>query len=80
MTLIGVGGNGSVVSLVLTGESAQLAKELEPLDAIHLAHRLIEEALAIRRHEAAIRPKRRPSGHVEAVSYTHLTLPTNREV
>jgi hypothetical protein len=50
MTLVGIGGNGRVVSLVLTGADCQVAKELEPIDAIHLAHRLIEEALAIR-HE-----------------------------
>src|SRR5262245_24147499 len=50
MILVGVGGNGSVVSLVLTGADCQLAKELEPLDAIHLAHRLMQEALAITRH------------------------------
>jgi hypothetical protein len=49
MTLVGVGGNGRVVSLVLTGADCQVAKELEPIDAIHLAHRLIEEALAIRK-------------------------------
>jgi hypothetical protein len=49
MTLVGVGGNGSVVSLVLTGADCQVAKELEPIDAIHLAHRLLEEALAVRK-------------------------------
>src|SRR5262245_17718183 len=47
MTLAGVGGNGSVVSLVLTGKDCQLAKEMEPLDAIRLAHRLTEEALRV---------------------------------
>jgi len=74
MTLIGVGGNGSVVSLVLTGADCQLAKELEPLDAVRLGHRLIEEALAIPRHEAAIRPKRRPSGDVEVSKTERLLL------
>lgn len=49
MTLVGVGGNGRVVSLVLTGADCQVAKEMEPIDAIHLAHRLLEEALAIRK-------------------------------
>jgi hypothetical protein len=49
MTLVGVGGNGSVVSLVLTGADCQVAKEMEPIDAIHLAYRLIEEALAVRK-------------------------------
>src|SRR5262245_23998100 len=86
MILVGVGGNGSVVSLVLTGAcraranctatpcaDCQLAKELEPLDAIRLAHRLTQEALAIRRHDAATRPKRRRSGHVE-VSKTERVL------
>jgi hypothetical protein len=47
MILVGVGGDGERVSLVLTGRDTQLAKEIEPLDAIRLAHRLLDEALRI---------------------------------
>jgi len=77
MTLVGVGGNGRVVSLVLTGADCQVAKELEPLDAIHLGKRLIEEALAIKRHDVAKR-KRRPSGHVELSQTERVLLKIQR--
>jgi hypothetical protein len=47
MTLLGVGGDGRIITLTLTDRDHQVSKELDPASALQLAARLIEEAMLL---------------------------------
>src|SRR5450759_517837 len=58
---------------VLPKDFPELGKERRSF--LHLGHKLRSPLLVTPQHAAVFKPQER-----EAVSYTHLTLPTNREV